>query len=204
MILGIILLILIILIVAIILMFLFYILFPSIKKDHVEVKEDAVISDSEKNYIKGDIDVFEASDKKAVVLCACDKEFKNKRENFNHEYTCFMVNSLNDSGTDCKFACIGLGDCAKVCEQQAIDIKNRTAVISSLCIGCGKCIEVCPKKIIKLVDKSTSVITQCSNVKDSLTTCSNNQAEKKLEWITKKDFKLWSYCYKIFRKVLTK
>ena len=148
--------------------------------------------------------VFEKSEMKAVVLCACEKEFVNKRENFNSEHSCRLINSTNESGIDCKFACIGLGDCAKICPQKAIDIKNHTAIVSSLCIGCGKCVEVCPKKIIKLVPKTTSVITQCGNNYESLTTCSHKLAEKNLEWKDKKYFKIWLYCYKMFKNIIKK
>lgn len=204
MILAIILLILIILIVSILLLFLFYILFPSIKNNQSDVKEDPVISDDEKNYIRPIKEEFVPTKHKAVVLCACDKEFECRRENFNKEHSCFMINSINESGTDCKFACIGLGDCAKVCPQQAIIIKNRTAVVSSLCIGCGKCVNVCPKHIIRMVPQDTKTIIQCSSDLDSITTCNKNHFEKNLEWNDKKYFKIWSYCYKLFKHIIEK
>lgn len=200
MILPIILLILIILVVAILIMFIFYMLFPSIKKNipEDEVFEDPVISRTERNYIIPTKQDFNVSDHKAIVLCSCTKKFDLEPIPFNTEHTCFMMKSVHSSGTDCKYACIGLGDCVKSCPQQAITITNRTAVITELCCGCGRCAAICPQNIIKLVPKDTQQIILCNNNdQNDLTSCSNRQKEEKVEWKPKKDFKIWSYCYKI-------
>ena len=197
-----ILLILIILITALLILFLFYILFPSIKKNLKDINEDPVISDKEKNYIKPERETFIPEENKAVILCACDKSFKCKKESFNPEHSCFLVNSLSETGTDCKYACIGLGDCARVCPQKAIIMKNRTAIVTSCCIGCGKCVNVCPKNIIKLVPKNTKELVLCTNEDQDLTTCNSKQKVKKLEWNDKKYFKIWAYCYRIIKPLL--
>ena len=65
-----ILLILIIIITTLLILFLFYVLFPSIKKNLKDVKEDPVISDVEKDYIKPERESFVPNENKAVVLCA--------------------------------------------------------------------------------------------------------------------------------------
>ncbi len=205
MILCIILLILIILIVSLLLLFLFYRLFPSISKNQKDIKEDPVISNDEINYIEPVIEPFIPSDKKAVVLCSADKNLAFNNERFNPEHTCFMIASTHESGTDCKYACIGLGDCVKVCPQSAIIIKNHTALVTSLCIGCGKCIDVCPKHIIKLLPKDTGKISTCYNCitnGKNESGCSEKGEEKKLEWNNKKYFKIWAYCYKIFKHII--
>ena len=193
---------LIVIITVLLILFLFYILFPSIKKNLKDITEDPVISDKEKNYIKPQREEIVPNENKAVVLCACDKSFKCKREEFNNEHSCFLINSISDSGTDCKYACIGLGDCAKACPQKAIIIKNRTAVVTSTCIGCGVCVNVCPKNIIKLVPKQTKELTLCTNEEQGLTTCDSKQKVKKLEWNEKKYFKIWAYCYRIIKPLL--
>ena len=205
MILCIILLILIILIVSLLLLFLFYMLFPSISKNQKDVNEDPVISNDEIDYIKPDTEHFVPSDKKAVVLCSNEKNLSFNNERFNREHTCFMIASMHESGTDCKYACIGLGDCVKVCPQTAIVIKNQTALVTSLCIGCGKCIDVCPKHIITLVPKDTKQISNCYNCmtnEKNDSGCSVTGEEKKLEWNNKKYFKIWAYCYKIFKHII--
>ena len=114
MVLQIILLVLITLILFLVIMFLFYVLFPSIvQKGLPDV--DAIISDKEMN---NEIDNFKevvVSKEKAIVLCNPSKTFDNERIKLNSMHSCKMVKSVLGTGTDCKFACIGLGDCAKVC-----------------------------------------------------------------------------------------
>ncbi|MCR4580435.1 MAG: hypothetical protein K5681_08815 [Treponema sp.] len=200
MILAIILLILIVLILAIIILFSFYIFLPSLNADNLE--NDPIISDIEKDFSVKEETERELTNKKAIVLCSCGKTFTHDKSIYNEAYTCFMVKNMSGSGTDCKYACIGLGDCVKACSQNAIIIKNDTAVITNNCCGCGKCAEVCPQKLIKLVAKDTKTYVLCKNTDiNSFTTCSNKQKEEKVEWIEKKDFKIWSYCYKIFNTV---
>ena len=201
MILAIILLILIILTVSILLLFLFYILLPSIHAQK-EIHEDPVVSNNEIEYIKPVIEKTEASDMKALVLCSCEKSFNTERDSFNEGYSCALVKEYSGTGCDCKYACIGLGDCTKVCEQEAIIIKNRTAVITKLCIGCGKCVQVCPQQIIRLVPKNTEEYTLCSNTSDDKSSCTQELKTQKVLWNEKKDFKIWQTCYKIFEQII--
>ena len=201
MILAVILLILIVLTVSILLLFLFYILFPSIHSQN-KIKEDPIISDNEIEYIKPVIEHTEVSDMKALVLCSCNKSFKNQRDIFNEGYSCTLVKEYSGTGCDCKYACIGLGDCTKICPQQAIIIKNRTAVVTKLCIGCGKCVEMCPLQIIRLVPKDTKEYTLCANKSDEKSSCSEESKTQKVLWNEKKHFKIWQTCYKIFERII--
>ena len=182
-------------------MFLFYILFPSIHGQK-KIKEDVVIADSEIDYIKPENEPVKKSDMKALVLCSCNKNFQMKRELFNEGYSCSLVNHYSGTGTPCEFACIGLGDCAKICSQQAIIIKNKTAVVTNLCTGCGKCVNVCPLKIIRLVPKNTTEYTICANKSDNQTSCSEELKTQKVSWNEKKDFKIWETCYRIVKSII--
>ena len=144
---------------------------------------------------------FEHTGKKALDLCNCKKSFKLPVDKFNKDLSCFIVHSTNGTGTDCKFACIGLGDCVKSCPQQAITIQNHTAVVTSLCNGCGKCVETCPLGIITLVPSDTQKTVICSNKDSDLTSCSAKNNEEKVAWNEKKDFKIWNFCYRILNKI---
>ena len=203
MILSLILLIVVVLIVAILLMFLFYILFPSIHSQN-KVSENPILADSEINYIKPVETQTEKSDMKALVLCSCSKKFEMKRKIFNESYSCALVNKYSGTGTPCKFSCIGLGDCVKVCPQNAIYIKNNTAVVSKQCIGCGKCVEICPLKIIRLIPKNTSEYTICANKSDEKSGCNEELKTQKVVWNEKKHFKIWATCYRIFKDIIKK
>ena len=182
-------------------MFLFYILFPSIHNQN-RIKENPIISDDEIEYIKPIKQKLEKSDMKAIVLCSCEKKFDMTRKIFNESYSCALVNSYSGTGTPCKFSCIGLGDCKKVCPQRAIYIKNNTAVISNQCNGCGKCIDICPNHIIRLIPKNTTEYTLCANKSDEKSGCSEELKTQKITWNEKKDFKIWSTCYRMFKDII--
>lgn len=205
MILSIILLILLILTVPLLILFLIYIMLPSIKVGR-NGNEDPVISTKETQFTKSKTEIVPNTNQRALVMCNCEKKFKVERTVFNKEHTCALMHSLKGNGTDCKYACIGLGDCMKGCPQNAIIIKNHTAKISSLCIGCGKCVDSCPMGIIKMVPKDLKEVVLCGalekyNSQDNKTTCDSMNKKEKVEWNTKKDFKIWSYCYKISRYI---
>lgn len=171
-------------------------------EDKKNPKEDLLVSDNEIDFISPSVPKVEITEKRAMVMCNCHKEFKVTRSLFNKEHTCFMINSDNGTGTDCKFSCIGLGDCARVCPQQAINIINNTAVITNLCIGCGKCIDVCPLHIIQLISRNKEIVVKCGNQECEPTSCSAILKEEKVEWPGKKDFKIWRFCYRIFRGII--
>jgi ferredoxin len=60
---------------------------------------------------------------------------------------------------------LGLGDCAKVCPQDAISIdpeRNIAVVDWEKCIGCGLCLAECPHGLIELVPAGTKVAFKCN------------------------------------------
>lgn len=64
----------------------------------------------------------------------------------------------------CKFGCIGLGDCTKVCDYGAISIENGVAKVDkNLCTACGKCAKACPKGIIDIVKCDKTSVVACMN-----------------------------------------
>lgn len=175
---------------------------PFTTKNQYEITKNKVISEEELNYIQCENEEIQVTNKKAYVMCSCKKNFNINRTVFNKEHTCFMINSDNGTGTDCKFSCIGLGDCAKICPQHAIKIVNNTAVITSTCVGCGKCVDICPLGIIKLIPKDTPSIVSCTNCINYPTSCSDIQKEQAVIWEEKNNFKFWKHCYKLFKRVI--
>ena len=174
MILKIILLIIFLLLLILLSFFTLYILIPSITKDD-KFKEDPLVPLTLSPVILPEERKYSPSDKKAFVLCSCNKENKLHRSLFNEKYTCVMAKTVFGSPLDCKYACLGLGDCAKICPQEAIEIKNMTAVITSNCCGCGKCVSICPQNIIDLIPADTKRMVICANDSTENTSCSKLQ-----------------------------
>ena len=68
------------------------------------------------------------------------------------------------SNKECRFACIGLGNCARACKFGAMHIVNGVAkVVRDKCVGCMACADACPKKIIERVPYKQAVLVACRN-----------------------------------------
>ena len=199
MILKIILLILFLLLLTLLSFFTLYILIPSITKDDKK-KDDPLVPMTLSPIILPEEKKYNPSDKKAWVLCSCNKKCTLNRSLFNEQYTCTMAKTVFGSSLDCKYACLGLGDCAKICPQEAIKFENMTAVITSNCCGCGKCVAICPQNIITLIPTDTKRISICANDGAENTSCSKLKSEENVSWNDKKDFKIWEYCYRILKR----
>lgn len=69
------------------------------------------------------------------------------------------------SNKTCTFACIGMGNCAKACQFDAMHIVDGVAEVDrSKCVGCGACVDACPKSIVKLIPESQKVMPACGNM----------------------------------------
>ncbi|BDC93461.1 hypothetical protein [Treponema bryantii] len=200
MILRIILLILFLLLLIMLTFFTLYILIPSINKQDRK-NEDPLVPLHLSPVILPEEKKYNPSDKKAYVLCSCHKECNLNRSLFNEEYTCIMAKTVFGSSLDCKYACLGLGDCVKICPQEAIKIENMTAIITNNCCGCGKCVSICPQKIIDLIPTDTKKAVVCGNETGEMTSCTKLKSEENISWGDKKDFKIWDFCYRIIKRL---
>lgn len=100
----------------------------------------------------------------AYVHCNGNCSATGKKTDYDGMQSCRAAAMLYGGPDDCKYGCMGFGDCAAVCPVQAICLKDGIAhVDSSVCIGCGKCEKACPKHIISLVPKNTSTAVMCNN-----------------------------------------
>ena len=65
----------------------------------------------------------------------------------------------------CKFGCLGLGSCIKVCPVDAIiyDDENLVWVDKDVCISCGKCIDVCPTGVMKWIPYNADLMVACNS-----------------------------------------
>lgn len=90
--------------------------------------------------------------KTAVVRCRGDWDVTQMKVEYKGMQTCNATNQLFMGLGACKYGCIGFGDCADICEHNAITVTNGVAKIDdNLCVACGKCVKICPKGIITLV-----------------------------------------------------
>lgn len=102
--------------------------------------------------------------KTAIVQCAGCESATGKKAEYYGIKTCKAAVQLYAGMGDCRFGCIGLGDCEAVCEFGAVHVCNGVAVVDpDVCRACGLCVNACPKKIITLTTTDDKPSVLCSN-----------------------------------------
>lgn len=98
----------------------------------------------------------------ARVRCNGGKKALDKYKYYGVQ-KCSAGNLLGGGQKQCRFGCMGFGDCVKVCPFDAIHLNKNDIpeVDSDKCTACGKCVQACPKSIIILDDNSHKVYVKC-------------------------------------------
>ena len=100
----------------------------------------------------------------ALVHCGGDCEKTKKTADFAGSRSCAAAKLLFSGDGACGFGCLGYGDCAGVCPEDAICVKDGLArVIAERCIACGKCVKTCPQHLISLIPESAVTAIRCSS-----------------------------------------
>jgi H+/Na+-translocating ferredoxin:NAD+ oxidoreductase subunit B len=99
----------------------------------------------------------------AAVRCSrVEGKVRNKYDYIGYQ-TCTGSNLAFGGPRQCKYACIGFGDCAQSCPFDAITMVEDFPVVDyEACVGCGTCVRTCPKKIIELLPRTARVWVPCS------------------------------------------
>ncbi len=105
-------------------------------------------------------------EKVAYVACngACSPE--DRKYVYSGPATCESAKLFYSGDRNCTFACLGYGDCMKICPKGAISIdedRHIAVVDSKKCIGCGLCVKKCPSGIIHLIRDTERVVVKCNN-----------------------------------------
>jgi len=107
----------------------------------------------------------------AVVHCNGDCNATSPKYTFDGVSSCAAAKRFYGGSESCAYGCLGFGDCASVCPNGAISIKDGLAKVDkSLCVGCGLCEKACPKKIITMKSIKKFVDVACSSTSVGKTT----------------------------------
>ncbi|MFA5929204.1 MAG: RnfABCDGE type electron transport complex subunit B [Candidatus Margulisiibacteriota bacterium] len=109
-------------------------------------------------------EVAETSKKTAEVACNGGLDSTEKYEYFGVP-TCSAAHLAFSGPKDCRYACLGYGDCFKVCPFGAIYMnkKKLPVIIKEKCTACQQCIKACPKNIIRLTEYLPKHFIYCSS-----------------------------------------
>ncbi len=100
----------------------------------------------------------------ARVLCHGIDGVVKDRYLYDGYQSCAVAAGIAGGPKQCRFACIGLGDCADHCAFNAISMVDGVAVIDETkCQACGMCVKNCPRNAIRMMPVSQSVYVRCRN-----------------------------------------
>ena len=103
-------------------------------------------------------------EKAAVVGCSGCPEVTGTKYDYRGTKSCAACSAFYGGEGDCRYACLGFGDCVAACQFDAISIVNGIAKVNNeKCTGCMMCAEACPKGIIRQKKQTDMVAVKCSN-----------------------------------------
>ena len=110
------------------------------------------------------VDFEDVIEQVAVCHCVGANGVAVRKMEYEGIETCAAV-KLQYSGVNaCPYSCIGFGDCAKVCPNDAICIEDGIARINTRkCLGCGVCVKTCPNHLIRVYDDTIKVLVTCAS-----------------------------------------
>ncbi len=112
--------------------------------------------------------------KVAFVKCCGNRENTTEKYVYDGVKNCISAARVSGGFKSCSYACLGFGNCADVCTNDAIKIVDGVAeVVAEKCGGCGACVKACPKGLIELIPLSAEYVVKCSS-KDKGVDTKNN------------------------------
>ena len=100
----------------------------------------------------------------AVIHCYGDCNHTTKKMDYMGIETCQAAKLMYGGSGQCSYGCMGLGDCQRVCPNDAICMENGIAHVNPRkCIGCGLCAKACPCGLITVIPDVEQALVTCSN-----------------------------------------
>ena len=102
----------------------------------------------------------------ARLACAGGANVARARAHYAGQRSCLAAAQVAGGGKGCFWGCLGLGDCARVCDFDAIamDRHSLPQVDNERCTACGDCVDACPKDLFSLQPLSNHLWVACKNL----------------------------------------
>ncbi len=122
------------------------------------------------------VDAGEAVKHVARLLCAGGADVAGYQAEYRGLSTCAAAAAIAGGGKGCAWGCLGLADCERVCDFDAIRMSETglPVVDADKCSACGDCVEACPKGLFELRPLNGGLLVQCKNLiggDDALAQC---------------------------------
>jgi len=130
--------------------------------------ECTVMGEAEVGIIAGylGVEAGEANKKVARLLCAGGSDVATQKAEYHGIGSCAAAVAVSGGGKGCAWGCVGLDDCAVVCDFDAITMSavQLPVVDPELCTGCNDCVEACPLDLFVLMPLDQQLIVQCKSM----------------------------------------
>ena len=102
----------------------------------------------------------------ARLACAGGTNVARNKANYVGISSCSAASLVSGGGKGCFWGCLGLGDCANVCDFDAIKMDEHGLPVVDMdnCTACGDCVEVCPKDLFSIQPISNQLWVNCKNL----------------------------------------
>ncbi len=102
----------------------------------------------------------------ARLACAGGTNVAWNRASYGSAQSCRGAALIAGGGKGCSWGCLGLSDCAVVCDFGAItmDEHGLPVVDEALCTACGDCVDVCPKGLFSIHPVSHHLWVACKSL----------------------------------------
>ena len=112
------------------------------------------------------VDVGAEEQRVARLACAGGNNVARKHARYVGYESCRSAALVAGGGKGCFWGCLGLGDCERVCDFDAIvmDEQGLPVVIEEKCTACNDCVEICPKDLFSIHPVSHRLWVACKNL----------------------------------------
>ena len=99
----------------------------------------------------------------ARLLCAGGSDVTVRWAEYEGVQTCGAAAAVAAGGKGCAWSCLGLADCERVCDYDAIYMNQHglPVVIPDACTACGDCVVACPRDLFVIMPIDHKLIVQC-------------------------------------------
>ena len=102
----------------------------------------------------------------ARLACAGGNHVARMRAHYKGLESCRAAAVVAGGPKSCTWGCIGLADCAEVCDFDAIamDHNGLPVVDAGKCTACGDCVDICPKDLFSIHGVDQRLWVACKNL----------------------------------------
>jgi len=114
------------------------------------------------------VEAGEANKRVARLLCAGGSDVALRKADYYGVESCGAAVAVSGGGKGCVWGCVGLADCAVVCDLDAIRMTSYglPLVDPEKCTACNDCVVACPLDLFVLMPLDHHLIVQCKNLMD--------------------------------------